>query len=153
MFMKMKLTSWPILIAAFILVFSACGKEDDDAPTPKTKTQLLTQGPWIFLKATASGSDITGSVSNCLKDNVVTFLNDGNCTVSEGLDVCTPSYAGTRQWAFQSNETIIHLSSPLFPGGSNDFTLVSLTETSLVLSQQMTIPPYPTTTVEVTFKH
>jgi hypothetical protein len=41
----------------------------------------------------------------------------------------------------------------LFPGGSTDFNIVSLTSTNLVLSQQMEVSPYPATTVTLTLKH
>lgn len=136
------------------LFLASCTKEDDNTPAPKTKTELITSSPWVFLSASASGvGDISSQVNACLKDNTITFVAGGNLTVNEGANVCSPPYSGTNTWAFQSSETIVHLSAPLFPGGSNDFTLVSLTETTLVLSQAMTIPPYPSTTVQVTFKH
>lgn len=142
--------------SAFLFLTStillSCQK--DAAPPQKTKTELITQGSWKFDHATASGAgDISSSINSCLKDNIITFMSGGSVNVDEGTDVCSPPYSGSNTWVFQSNETIVHLSAPLFPGGSNDFTLVSLTETNLVLSQVMTIPPYPSTTVEITFKH
>jgi len=133
------------------LLLTACGK--DPVVVVKTKTELISQSSWKFDKATAGGLDITANAPVCLKDNVVVFLANGTATVDEAASVCSPSYAGSYTWSFQSNETIIHLSGPLFPGGSNDFTVVSVTETNLVISQVMTIPPYPATNVEVTFKH
>jgi hypothetical protein len=44
---------------------------------------------------------------------------------------------------------VLHISTVLITGGSNDFTLVSLTETQLVVSQNY--PPIGTVTV--TFIH
>ena len=134
------------------LFYGNCNK--DDNPPAKSKTELLTQGNWKFDHATASGAgDISNSVNACIKDNIATFSSNGTLVIDESTNVCSPSYAGNYTWSLQNGETILHLSAPLFPGGSNDFTLVSLNETNLVVSQTMTIPPYPTTTVEVTFKH
>jgi hypothetical protein len=138
-----------ILCVTYLFV-TACGK---DSIKVKTKTELISQPSWKFEKAFAGGADITASAPVCLKDNILVFFANGTATVDEATSVCSPSYAGSYTWSFQSNETIIHLSAPLFPGGSNDFTLVSVTETNLVISQVMTIPPYPATNVEVTFKH
>jgi hypothetical protein len=139
--------------AAIIFLFiTGCGKEKDPAPA-KTKTQLISQASWKFDHATSSGMDISSLINACFKDNVATFTAAGAMTLDESTTVCSPSYAGPYTWAFQSSETILHLSAPIFTGGSNDFTVVSVTETNMVLSQVMTVAPNPPTTVEVTFKH
>jgi hypothetical protein len=138
------------LLATIFL--GSCSKSSDDS-TSKTKTELITQSSWRFDHATAAGFDVSSQIPSCFKDNVVTFSSSNTGSVSEGTDVCSPSYAGNFTWAFQSNESMLHLSASLFSGGSGDFTIVSLTETNLVISQQMTIAPYPATTVEITFKH
>jgi hypothetical protein len=139
-------------IAIVFLLFTGCGKDKDPVPA-KTNTQLISQSPWKFDRATAGGTDISGSVNACFKDNIATFTSSGSMTLDEATIVCSPSYAGPYTWAFQSNETILHLNAPIFTGGSNDFTLVSVNATNLVVSQIMTVSPYPPTTVEVTFKH
>jgi hypothetical protein len=139
------------LAIAFVFI-TGCEKEKDPAPAP-TKTQLISQAPWKFEKAMASGTDISGSVNACFKDNIATFTSAGNMTLDEATTVCSPSYAGPYTWTFQSSETILHLSAPIFTGGSNDFTLVSVNAMNLVVSQVMTVAPYPPTAVEVTFKH
>ena len=142
-----------IFLLISISWLAACSKGDNSSPS-KTKSELLVQGSWKFDHATATGyGDVTALVDACVKDNVATFSSNGNVTVTEGANVCTTSLAGTYTWDLQSGETILHLSAPLFPGGSNDFTLVSVSETKLVLSQNMTIAPYPATTIEVTFIH
>jgi hypothetical protein len=115
----------------------------------------MTRSPWKFDHATASGiGDVSSAINACLKDNVAIFNAAGSMTIDESAIVCSPtSYSGNYTWAFQSSETILHLSAPIFTGGSSDFTLVSLNTTNLVISQVMTVAPYPPTTVEVTFKH
>jgi hypothetical protein len=137
------------------ILFFACKKKDSDSGggSNKTKPELLVQKSWKFDNAKAGNMDITTSVPACLKDNIFTFSSNLNLTVSEETTVCSPSYAGTYTWSFQNNETVLQVSGSIFPGGSGDFAIVSLDETNLVLSQPMTIPPYPTTTVQVTLKH
>jgi len=74
-------------------------------------------------------------------------------TLDEGTTICSPSYAGSYTWSFQTSESVLHLSAAIFTGGSSDFGLVSLDGTNLVVEQMMTVAPYPPTTVQVTFKH
>jgi len=141
-------------IAAIILlssVFAACKKSTH----VKTNTELVTQSSWKFDHATSSGTDISSQIPACYKDNVVTFVSNGTGSVDEGANVCSPSNAGPFTWSFQSNETMLHLSTTLFSGGSGDFTIVSLTETNLVVSQTVILPPPPGTqvTATITFKH
>jgi hypothetical protein len=145
-------TALPILAIAFLFT-SGCNKNNNPAPPAPTKTQLITQAPWKFDHATAGGIDISSQINACYKDNIATFSPNGTMTLDEGANVCSPSTAGPYTWAFQSNETVLHLSAPIFSGGSGDFTIVSLTSTNLVVSQVMTVPPNPPTTVVVTFKH
>jgi len=45
------------------------------------------------------------------------------------------------------------MNTPLVSGGSGVFTIVLLNDVNLVVSQNMTIAPYPPTTVELTFIH
>jgi hypothetical protein len=147
------LTPLSFITLGFLLL-TGCGKEKDPAAPAPTKTQLISQGPWKFDHAMAGGSDISGNVNACFKDNIATFTSAGNMTLDESTTVCSPtSYAGSYTWSFQNGETTLHLNAPIFTGGSSDFTLVSLNATNLVISQVMTVAPYPPTTVEVTFKH
>jgi len=141
-----------LLIVLSVFSVSCSDKGDTPPPTP-TKTEMISQSPWKFDFATAGGFDISSQINACFKDNIATFTSAGNMTMNEATIVCSPSYAGSYTWAFQSSETVLHLSAPIFTGGSSDFTLVSLTSTNLVISQVMTVAPNPPTTVVVTFKH
>jgi hypothetical protein len=154
--MKKQLGFLCVLIAANFFIFSSCNKSDYSPPTPKTKTQLLTQGTWKFKSATASGTDISGSLQTCQKDNILTFAAAGTGTVDEGATKCNPltdpqSYPMT--WNFASGETILHVSASLFAGTGNDFTLISLTETELVVSIGYAPPVGPIILVVITFQH
>ena len=149
--MRKQLFLTTCLITLTFVFITACQK--DEAPPAKTKTELITQSSWKFDHATAGGIDISGSINACFKDNIAAFVSAGTMTLDESANICSPSYAGSYTWTFQTSETILHLSAPIFPGGSGDFTIVSITETNLVLSQVMTVGGGPPTTVEVTFKH
>jgi len=147
-----QLKSTTLILMLVSLSFFACKKSSTSAP--KTKTELITQNSWKFDHASAAGiGDVSSFIPDCYKDNVTVFATGGTGTISEEANVCSPSTAGSFTWEFQSNETVLHLSAALFSGGTGDFNLESLTETNLVVSQTMTIAPYPSTTVTITFKH
>lgn len=152
--MKKQYLSSLAIIAIGFLVTTGCKKDKKpDQPPAPTKTELITKASWKFDHASALGQDVSSSVNACFKDNIATFSTTGNMELDEATSVCSPSYAGTYTWVFQSNETVVHLSAPIFTGGSSDFTLVSINATNMVLSQVMTVGGFPPTTVEVTFKH
>lgn len=142
------------LITLVLVVFFTSSCKKDETPAP-TNTQLLSQSSWTLLSASASGTDVTNNaLLACFKDNVITFAANGTFTINEGANICTPSTAGSFTWSFQAGETQLVLSAPLIPGGSSTFTLITLNSTSLVISQNVTIPPSPTPiTVVFTFKH
>ena len=153
--MKKKSTLLTFCSLAILFFLLACQKEDDNnnnnIPAPKTKTQLISQSTWKFSAATVSGVDASGYLQACQKDNIYTFVAAGTGTIDEGASKCNSGDAQSNPftWNFLSNETMLHISTVLFSGGSNDFTLVSLTETQLVASQNY--PPYGT--IIVTFVH
>ncbi len=150
--MKKQFYFFLVIAYSAIIVLSACGKDDDPAPATKTKTQLATQGSWSFDKAMSGAIDISGSVNACYKDNVVTFTSATNGTVANTV-VCTPTDTtpATFTWSWQSGETVLRLSAPLFPGGTGDFNLISLTETALVVEQ--TVNFGAPTSVTFYYKH
>lgn len=156
MYMKKKFYYFLVLIAANFFIYSSCHKSDYTAPPAKTKTELLTQGTWKFSSATANGTDISNQAppfDACRKDNIITFTAAGGGNVNEGPTSCSPPEGTTFTWNFTTNETILHISAVLFPGGQNDFTLVSISETALVVSQFYTPPLGPSFLVTVTFQH
>jgi hypothetical protein len=154
--MKKQVSLLVVLIAANFFIYSSCNKSDYNPPAPKTKTQLLTQGAWKFKSATASGTDISGSLQTCQKDNIMTFAAAGTGTIDEGATKCNPltdPQTSSLTWNFASGETILHISATLFSGTGNDFTLVSLTETELVVSIGYAPPVGPIILIVITFQH
>jgi len=142
----------PIFSLTMVLfVLTSCDKDGDNTPA-KTKTELMTNGTWKFQSATAAGFDISSAPQlACFIDNTITFSSVTAGNISEGAVICAPSTAGNFTWGFANGETEIQFSAPLIPGSSSTFTIVSLTETNLVLSQSVNLPP--PTVVTVTFKH
>jgi len=138
-------------IALALIFISGCGKDKDDPAPAKTKTELISTGTWKFSSAKAGTTDVSGFLQVCQKDNIYTFVASGTGTINEGTTKCNAGDPQTSPftWNFASGETILHISTTLFTGGGNDFTLVSLTETELVGSQNY--PPYGT--IVVTFVH
>lgn len=135
-----------------IILFSsiiACKKK----VTAPTRTEHITRSTWTFEKATAGGIDVTAQIPACFKDNTITFASNGTGTISEGTISCAPPAPSVFTWAFQNNEAQLSLSSPIITGGSGVFNIVTLNETNLVISQDITLPPAPTTLVVLTFKH
>jgi hypothetical protein len=149
----MKSCKFILAFLSTIILFTAC-KKDSNNNKPKTNTDLITQASWKFGSASATNfGDVSSQIPACYKDNIYTFVSGGSGNVDESTNVCSPSSAGSFTWNFTNNETGLHISTPLFQGGSSDFTIISLTETNLVVSQTMTIAPLPPTTVQITFVH
>ena len=142
------------LVLSMSVFFGACSKSDSSTP-PKTKTQLLTQASWKFSNAKVNGADVSSLIQACQKDNILTFSSTGGSgTLDEGPSKCNSTDPQTTPftWSFMTNETVLHVSTVFFTGGSSDFTIVSLTETELVVSQNINISG-TTQTAVVTFIH
>lgn len=147
---------FPVMALVAVAVFTGCGKDDPDpAPPQRTNTEKITSSSWRFQSATAAGTDISSNPQlACFVDNVITFNSNLTGNISEGANVCVPTTAGAFTWSFGAGETTLQLSTVLFPGGSSTFTIVSLTDVNLVLSQNVVIPPSSSPIpVTVTFQH
>lgn len=152
--MKNQFSHLIAIISIALFSFTACKKENNNTATTKTKTQLLTQSTWKFSGATVGGSDVSSFIQACQKDNILTFTAAGAGNVNEGALKCNSGdpQSTPLTWNFQSGETVLFISATLFTGGSSNFTLVSLTETQLVVSQIITISGSSQNAV-VTFIH
>ena len=133
------------------LFFGSCDKNDNPPPS---NTDYITKSSWKFSSANASGvGDVTAQVPACFKDNTMLFVANGTGTINESTNVCSPASPSSFTWVFQNNGAEINMSTPLVTGGSGVFTIVLLNDVNLVVSQTMTIAPYPPTTVQLTFIH
>jgi len=164
MYFVFKISTMKKLLPAFVfigiaLLASSCKKDKSNSPAAsKTKTDLITQSSWKFSKATVGGSDVSSFLQACQKDNILSFLkpsgSSGDGSLDEGATKCNTGDPQTNPftWYFQNNESSIHITTILFTGGSSDFTLVSLSATELVLSQNITVSGNTQNAV-VTFIH
>lgn len=141
-----------VFIILSVFLFGSCSKKAEDPPP--TKTELLTQSSWKFSKATVGGTDVSGLLQPCDKDNIYTFASAGTGTMDQGLLKCNIGDPQTNPftWAWQSGETVLQISTVLFPGGSNTFSVKSLTGAQMVLTQNITVGG-TTQNAEVTFVH
>jgi len=143
-------------IFAFSLVLSSsCSKDDDDnTPAAKTKTELITKSSWKFSDAKVGGVSVAAFLQPCQKDNILAFIAAGTGTADEGALKCNVADPQTNPftWSFQTSETVLFVSTPFFTGGSSTFTIVSLTETELVVSQNITVSG-TTQNAVITFVH
>lgn len=151
--MKQQIKSLILPLAALLILFSACSKNGDD--NPPTKTALLTSGSWKFKSATANGSDVSGVIQSCQKDNILSFSPNLNGNVAEGATKCNSGDPDNNPftWAFASAETEITVSSPLFTNGGTTFTLVTLTAAELVVQMPYNPPVGASVLMTVTFIH
>jgi hypothetical protein len=134
------------------LFYGDCNK--NNVPAPPTKTDLIARSGWKFKSATAAGfGDVSSNVPLCYRDNLITFASAGTGTINESANVCSPSSAGSFTWNFQTNETILFMSAILFPGGSQTFNFISVTETELIVSQEVTPPLSMPLLITFTFTH
>jgi len=142
------------LIVAILLsglFFVSCKKSSSH---PKTNTDFLTQASWKFDNAKVNGVDVSSLLKACETDNILTFSSNGSGTLDEGATKCNSSdpQSNPFTWNFTTNETVLHVSAVLFTGGSSDFTIVTLNDTQLVLSQDITVSG-TTQNAVVSFKH
>lgn len=144
-----------LTLSAFFML-TGCGKNDNNTTPPaKTKTELLTLSAWKYKSATVGGADASSYLQACQKDNVLTFLANGTGSGDEGPTKCNAGDPQTNSftWNFASGETILHTSNQVFSNTSNDFTIISLTATELVVETTYTPIAGPSLLVRVTFQH
>jgi len=145
--MRKRLVSIASLLLLVAIVNINCSKDEDDPPPAKTKTELISKAAWKFEKIDPA---LAESYITCFKDNDITFMADGKGTCPDTGVQCNPP-TGNFNWNFTNNESKLHLDATLIPAGSGDFDIVTLSETNLVLSQNIT-QPIPMT-ITITFKH
>ena len=137
--MKKNLASLFACFTAVLFVFSSCTDKGGTTPPPKTRTELITTGTWRFGSATWGSIDAGPALQACQKDNKLTFVLSSG-TIDEGATKCNASDPQTTPftWNFLNSESELNISTPLFTGGSNTFTIVTLTEVELTISQSFT---------------
>jgi hypothetical protein len=146
--MHISLNSVRILVMASLFSFLVGCEKDSNNPALKTEAQLIGSGmAWKFSKATASGVDVSGFVDACLKDNLITLFDVSptkNGIMNEGATRCNASDPQQVDftWTYDSSTKLLTIFSAsgvnILPGGSNVFTVVSVSSTLMALSQNVT---------------
>lgn len=143
--MKNKITGLFIL-AALILTAGFSGCKKDETPAAPTTIDLMVKAPWKFSKALSGSIDVSGLVTPCIKDNLLQFnvaspANTG--TVDEGPTKCNAAdpQISNFTWVLDPAFNIVTISgnAAILPGSANTFTLVSVTDTEMVITQNITV--------------
>ena len=123
------------ILTLFFFVLNSCKKEDT-----KSKTDLITQKTWMIQKVeskegTNPWEDDFPNWDACSKDDRYIFRVNNTYEFNEGLTKCDPTdpqIFDSGSWAFTNNETKLLI-------GSDEFTIVALTETNLIISVQESV--------------
>ncbi len=133
-----------IIIFLLAIMAISCEKEKD-----LTKTEIITRKPWLLTAKTITPpidypgigiiSDFFALYDQCSKDDIWVFKSAGSYTMEEGATKCNPADPtvwdmGT--WAFNSDETVLTISSSVYQGLS-EYTIDELTTAAMKLSYQL----------------
>jgi hypothetical protein len=133
------------LTALLVITSSAmslsCKDDNDETPKAKTKTELLTAGPWkrtAFISNPAYdwnangvfAADILSIMYPCEKDNSDAYLTNGIFESYEGLTKCNDDDPQTWQETWQLFDNKIFYVGPDY---DYNCTLVDVTESTLKL--------------------
>ena len=149
--------SSPFVFLLVVILSIGCSKNSEN--DLRTKKDALTTRTWRFSSATFP--DVPYYMSNnvlpsCYTDNIITFSRDGSGIIDESSYVCPTSNAGSFTWQLSKNAEKLTTSVKLIPGGSNEFRLKSVNDTTLVIAQNDVAIPgivLPPVDIEVTFVH
>lgn len=128
-----------------------CNKNDSPAPT---NTDHIIKASWKFDKAMSGGSDVSGFINACYKDNVMTFQANGNGSLDEGATKCNAADPQTTNftWNFTNNGTTLNVTGGIFAGQSGSFTVIAIDGAQMVLQGTISSPTGPVTG-QIYFKH
>jgi hypothetical protein len=143
-----------ILFTAVLFTSSfliSCDKNDSP---PKSNTDYIIQGSWKFDKATSNGTDVSGFLPACHKDNIMTFLANGSGTFDEGPTKCNSGDPQTTNftWNFTNNGGTLNVNAPIFAGQSGAFKVVTLNDAQMVLEGTISTSS-GNVTGQIYFKH
>jgi hypothetical protein len=130
-----------------------------------SKTELLCRAPWILSASTFTPgiffegygliTDYYSVLPDCAKDDLMDFDEDGNYTQEDGTKKCDPldpTIFDYGTWAFNSDETVVILTSNIY-NGSTEYDILELTEQSLKVSSMLVDTLSNTYTWTETYTH
>lgn len=136
-----------LFLLLIIGTFSVSCTKDPGDNTPTTE-QMISAKTWKFSKATASGTDISSLIQACYKDNSLSFTKaspQNTGLLNEGSTKCNAADPQERSftWVYDASFQKIIITGTggaiaILPGGSNELTLVRISATEMVVSQNVT---------------
>lgn len=133
-----------LLIIALIFLTLSCKKDDET-----TKKDLLSGKNWVVTALTITPginigggvviSDLYAQTDDCTNDDISNFAASGNYTFEEGptkCDVNDPQVSDTGTWTFNSDETILVITSS--SGYVVNFKIQELTASKLIVTNEET---------------
>jgi hypothetical protein len=161
----MKIFSSLLFVSALTLLMGSCKKETTNPTPAQTNTDHLTTSAW---KHESSGvdTDKDGSINvplatlgvtlpACRLDNLLTFKKDNTAMADEGATKCNDSdpQSTNFNWSFADNEKSLNISGNVFPELNGKFNIKTLTNTTLTLSKDTTVPILGNVALVVNLKH
>lgn len=70
------------------------------------------------------------TLDSCYKDDIYTFLPDGNQTIDDGPSICDSPLASTSTWSFEDDEDALQI-------GLMKYTIEELSATTLTLKARV----------------
>jgi hypothetical protein len=128
-----------LMLMGGMVAISSCNKDDDDSPS-KTKT---ISGKKFFVKSMNVSPGVTTPVGiitdlysfmpDCVKDDFMTFNENGTVVDDEGATKCEPTDPQTESgtWEFLTDETQLKMT---YDGIAQVFDIETLTDSMLKLS-------------------
>ena len=105
-----------LLLIIFSFTQSSCKKSEDSKE--KSRTELLTQKPWILVKwryniANGDWVDAFATEPACDNDDIFNFKADHTSVRAMGALICNPDFPQPRtgKWAFQGYDTYLYLNN------------------------------------------
>ena len=131
--MNLSLKNYYFSTLLLLIVFS-CGDDESDI---SAKTKLLTSKNWLQTKREFGPEggpydDLTFTIEECDRDNLMLFQTDGKYEDKVGDDLCYEFEVNSMgKWSWKENETQIHITNS--NGLIERYTMIELSEAVLKL--------------------
>lgn len=155
-----------LLAVATPLVFSSCGKDDEEAATPQENSaaatlngitagssdpaamqltsEILSGNKWKLtgLHQTAENTiiykDLYTKLPSCQKDDLYEFGANSNFTVTDGINMCGSSaQTKTGNWSLTNSANVTISANDLPTGLAGSLNIVQLSDSEMILRQTM----------------
>ena len=149
----MKFLKATMLLAVIAATLTSCDKEltNTEKLTGTWKMTASTVDPaFVDISTGTTYTDVYAKMDECDKDDLLIFEAAGGFKSDEGTTKCDPSdtQTSTGTWVFNTTETTISATSD---GSTEDYKIVSLTETTMTVTNVQTFGGLANYTFTLTF--